>query len=218
MQMIKRLEVVVYGESPMMQNKVPLEVLLGLLDGTKKPKSKQGQADTRQIAEDHLYQFAAAGKKKEHYVGLPLKNLMSCLVGAGRYVRLDGKRQLSTKDSTLLTGMLSLSGEPSTTDEPHVRLLRPVTGKGWDKWAACEWVESIMRGRNPNSSDMVAICRPLIPEWAFRVVADFDDAMMGVDKLRETFDIAGRFIGLCEYRPERKGGFGRFRIDCWREI
>lgn len=213
--MMKRIEIVVYGESPMMQNKVPLEVLLGLLTGVKKPKSKQGQENTRQIAEDHLYQF---GPPKKAYVGLPLKNLMSCLVGAGRYVRLDGKRQLSTKDSTLLTGMLSLSGEASTADEPHVRLLRPVTGKGWDKWGVCEWTESIMRGKNPNGAEMVAICRPLIPEWAFKVIADFDDSMMGIDKLRETFDIAGRFIGLCEYRPERKGGFGRFRIDHWKEI
>lgn len=213
--MMKRIEIIVHGDSPMMQNKVPIEVLLGLLTGVKKPKSKQGQEDTRQIAEDHLYQF---GPEKKRYVGLPLKNLMSCLVGAGRYVRLDGKRQLSTKDSTLLTGMLSLIGEPTTAEEPHVRLLRPTTGKSWDKWGACEWTQNIMPGRNPNGGELVALCRPLMSEWAFHVVAEFDDFMMSVDKLRETFDTAGKLIGLCEYRPERKGGFGRFRIDQWKIV
>jgi len=209
---MKTVRIVIRGQAPMIQNRVPMAVLLGLLTGEKPPKSKKGSRTTDEIAEEHLYTFGEPG-----YVGLPLKNMLSCLVTAGRQVRLDGKKQLSTKDSTLLTGMLSLDSEDVGVagDEPHAKLLTPADGSPIEKWGNVEWVTNIMRGRNPNGGEMVAICRPLITDWAFSLTAIFDDSYMAVDKLRECFDIGGRFVGLCEFRPERKGSFGRYRIDQW---
>jgi hypothetical protein len=212
------VNVLIHGTSPMMMNRVPDHVLMAMALGTpQKSKAKKGLAKTAdEVAEEHLYRF---GPEADRYVGLPLKNLFSALISAGRQVRLDGKRQLSTKDSTLLTGVLMLESlDPVTMDEPHVRLIRPVTTAPTEAWGTIAWTPNIMRGRNPNGGEMVAICRPLIADWALQVRAVCDTDFMDLSRYRELFDICGRFIGLCEYRPERKGQFGKFRVDRWEAV
>jgi len=212
---MKSIEILIHGTSPMMMNRVPDHVLMAMALGTpQRSKAKKGLAKSADdVAEEHLYRF---GPEKSRYVGLPLKNLFSALIAAGRQVRLDGKKQLSTKDSTLLTGVLMLETDIESTEEPHVKLIRPETTSPKESWGTVDWVPNVMRGRNPNGGEMVAICRPLIPEWAIRVKAVCDEDFMDISRYRELFDICGRFVGLCEYRPERKGQFGKFRIDEWK--
>lgn len=46
--------------------------------------------------------------------------------------------------------------------------------------------------------------------WSCRFEVDVDDEMIDLSQLLEWLDIAGRQIGLGDWRPEKSGMFGRF--------
>ena len=48
------------------------------------------------------------------------------------------------------------------------------------------------------------------PKWSCTFEVDVDDEMIDLSQLLEWLDIAGRQIGLGDWRPEKSGMFGRF--------
>lgn len=141
---------------------------------------------------------------------MPIENLMACLIEAGKYVRLDGKRQVSTGKSTMLPGLL-------TIEDPVLPLISP-SGESIEKWGIANWRYDIRQGRNPNGGEAVAIVRPMFERWAFRAMIDIDTDAMSEDAYRQLIDIGGKRIGVCDYRPQRKGTFGQFRVDRWTPV
>lgn len=67
----------------------------------------------------------------------------------------------------------------------------------------------------PSTKGRVMRYRPRFDEWSFDVVLDFDENLVNASELRRVVDETGRRVGLLEFRPERKGPFGRFRVDEW---
>ena len=60
--------------------------------------------------------------------------------------------------------------------------------------------------------------RPRFDEWRVSFTLEVDETLFSEALVRELLDIAGKRIGLGDFRPERKGPFGRFRTDAWRVI
>lgn len=90
------------GVSPMLQNAMSEETLIGLAAGP----ASGGKRPTK---ERPLPRDKAANGY--HKLGngepcCPPSALYSCFVNAGQYVRLDGKRQVSTLQKTVLPGMM----------------------------------------------------------------------------------------------------------------
>ena len=48
------------------------------------------------------------------------------------------------------------------------------------------------------------------PPWACEFIVDTDDELIDADQLLSWIDIAGRQIGLGDWRPEKSGVYGRF--------
>ena len=46
--------------------------------------------------------------------------------------------------------------------------------------------------------------------WSIVAVIDADDELVDKQKLTAWLDVAGRRIGLCDWRPQKSGTFGRF--------
>ena len=46
--------------------------------------------------------------------------------------------------------------------------------------------------------------------WSIDAVIDADDELVDKHKLTAWLDVAGRRIGLCDWRPQKSGTFGRF--------
>ena len=46
--------------------------------------------------------------------------------------------------------------------------------------------------------------------WSIEAVIDADDELVDKQKLTAWLDVAGRRIGLCDWRPQKSGTFGRF--------
>lgn len=183
------------GVSPLLMNAMDEATLERLVTGEKAPKGAPKGTPLEQ-ATKKLYTHE--GKPV-----LPVVNVLSSLIEAGRSVRLDGKKQVSTASSTVLPSFMSIDGM-------HLPLLDTL-----DNREPATWRVSLMQGRNPNGGEAVGICRPCFDSWAvlLEVVADLDTVPERI--VRELFDKAGSNVGVGDFRPQRKGFYGRWRIDRW---
>jgi len=53
-------------------------------------------------------------------------------------------------------------------------------------------------------------CRPCWHKWRMRLALEIDTAILTPAQVEEALNLAGRIIGIGDYRPEKSGGFGRF--------
>lgn len=56
-------------------------------------------------------------------------------------------------------------------------------------------------------------CRPCFANWRMKVAFEIDTAILRPEQVKESLALAGRIIGIGDYRPEKGGGFGRFKIE-----
>lgn len=195
---MSRLTVYCKGRSPLLMNRMSEAELLGLRrTGVKKSKSASKPEKPRDEAAPKVY----LTRDGQAYV--PTENFFSCLVQTGTMVRLDGKRQVSTAKGTILPSFLELTDEYlllQNPDDPH---------------ASPEWEVDIRQGRNPNGGEAVCLVRPRFDRWAITVHAEIDLDEVAEAIVRDLFEKAGRKVGLGDFRPSRRGPFGRFVIDRW---
>lgn len=196
---IVEVEVYCVGVSPILFNPVPYEVLLDLRDKTrKKSKTASSPGTPREEANSKLYLL---NDKKTPYI--PIKMLFACLTNAGKHVRLDGKRQVSTTKSTVLPGLMSIH-------DPYLPILDPDNADETPQWEV-----DIQGGKNPNGGELVCIIRPRFDRWAFECNIQVFSDEIPVDTIRRLFDIAGLRSGLGDYRPNTRGTYGQFRVENW---
>ena len=55
--------------------------------------------------------------------------------------------------------------------------------------------------------------RPLFSGWSCEVTVLFDNSVMNKESLIQAAKDAGRLVGLCDWRPEKGGQFGRFGVE-----
>lgn len=191
-----RINVTLAGLSPLLMNAMSQEQLLAIRDKTKRPKNA-AKPSLREEAESKLH-LTADGKPK-----MPTTALFKSWINAGAFVRLDGKRQVSSAKSTVLPGMLSL--------EDHEL---PIYLPGTEEPAT--WEVDIQQGRNPNGGEACCIVRPRFDAWEIRCTIEVDQMQMPLTMARELIEIAGRRIGLLDGRPQCKCTFGRYGITNWK--
>lgn len=60
--------------------------------------------------------------------------------------------------------------------------------------------------------------RPRFDQWAVSFQIEFDDELLKESELRQVVDDAGTRVGLLDFRPERKGPFGRYMVVGWKSL
>ena len=55
--------------------------------------------------------------------------------------------------------------------------------------------------------------RAKFDQWSASLTVEADDELVDRQQLAHWLDIAGRRIGLCDWRPEKSGSFGRFETE-----
>jgi hypothetical protein len=68
----------------------------------------------------------------------------------------------------------------------------------------------------PATKGRIVRHRPRIEAWAVSFVLEYDDALLSETELRQVVDDAGSRVGLLDFRPEKKGPFGRFMVTEWK--
>jgi hypothetical protein len=67
----------------------------------------------------------------------------------------------------------------------------------------------------PATRGRVVRYRPRFDKWQVSFTMEYDDALMTEAQLRRVVDDAGERVGLLDFRPEKKGMFGRFFVTKW---
>jgi hypothetical protein len=182
------VEVTVQGVTPLMLHKFSKE---NLDTGAKSIGSKQ-ELHPKDQAERCLY------KDDEGVLIYPADNLLAAFVDAGRYIKV-GKRQLSTRDTTIITSFLNI-----------IESFIPIKStKGW-RVDARGVVNQSTKGRHISY-------RPLFDDWKLKFTLDIDTSEASLNTVREIIDRAGKVIGIGVMRPSRKGRYGQFKVVDWNE-
>lgn len=67
----------------------------------------------------------------------------------------------------------------------------------------------------PATKGRVVRHRPRLDEWSCPFVLEYDDTLLSEPQVRAIVDNLGSRVGLLDYRPEKKGPFGRFMVTNW---
>jgi hypothetical protein len=151
---------------------------------------KSGKKGTpREQCEPKLYQ-SEEGEK-----GVPASNVLAALVNAGKYIKV-GKRTLTTAKSSHVPAGLQM------TD-----LFLPLTPQSWEVDSRSVVI--------PATGGRIMCHRPRFDKWSLSFDLDVEDSMFSDDIVRQLMDEAGSKVGLGDWRPERRGPFGRFKVTRW---
>lgn len=189
-----RRKVRLEGISPLLMNPAT-EDLLNELDGgaaARKP-NKMEETPEEKAAKKVI-------RNGEEEIGIPAEYLFSCLVSAGRLVKIDAKKNISTLTSTLLPSFLTIEEMFFAFEDQDVR-----------------WEIDRRRGKIPNNGTAVCITRPRFDRWAFSASILIDKNEITEERVRLLFDKAGAAIGLGDFRPSCRGPFGRFKVASWED-
>ncbi len=193
-----RYHVVAGNISPMLMNPMTDATLTML----RERKRKQVKTDWSIEDEARTKLFAT----ERGNLAIPATNLLACLVNAGRKVK-HGKMQLSTAETSMVPALVMI--------EQEFLLLN---GNGTGVAHNPTWVADKRRGCNPADGVAVCLIRPRFNHWGFECTIQVDDSEIGADTAKKLFEVAGKFIGLGDFRPSKKGPFGRFEVKEWKAI
>lgn len=185
--------VTIEGISPLLMHAFPIEAQQNLPGMNPQRSSMKTEADLPRIeAEKVLY------TDNDGNPVLPAANLYKSIIEAGTFHKM-GKKQLSTRDSSLIPGGMWI-----------MEHLLPITPPDWE-------VET-RPVTNQNTKGKVISHRPRFDKWSVTFTVRCDTKTIGKQMARMLIDDAGCKIGVCSFRPACKGPFGRFAITNWEEL
>lgn len=121
----------------------------------------------------------------------PSVHIERALIEAGKKIRIKGQGKATY--SKLFGSMISVYPEDIVHEIQDVDMFK------------CLVVIPSTKGR-------IMRCRPILREWALTFDIEYDveiDPMSILEALR----IAGRYVGVGDWRPEKKGKYGKFKLD-----
>lgn len=187
------IQIRVSGISPLILNKFTDAAAMASSNGSRTSAAAGSRGTPREIAEGKLY-YGIDGA-----LVIPSPNLLRCLVDGGAFFKA-GRKQITTKSESMLFSCLDivaaeiplLHSQPWTVDTRAVVI--------------------------PATKGRILAHRPRFDDWALEFTADLDTSIVQESLLREIVDAAGKRVGLGDFRPARKGPFGKFRVDEWKVV
>jgi hypothetical protein len=178
-----KINVEISGITPLLMNRFVEE---DLMNNQKRDKS----LTPRQQAEKSAY------KLEDGSLFIPMENIFSCIIVAGKYHK-DGKNKITTMKSSLVPAYVSIEEKycPLNTKDFEVdsrSVVIPATG-----------------GR-------VMKHRPRLDKWGLKFTLEVDNKGFSERLVRDLVDDAGTKVGLGDFRPDRKGSFGKFKVTEWK--
>ena len=57
--------------------------------------------------------------------------------------------------------------------------------------------------------------RPRLDKWSAKFSLEYDETLLTDTQVRAVVDSSGSRVGILDFRPEKKGPFGRFMVTLW---
>lgn len=135
---------------------------------------------------------------------IPGTNLFACIIAAGTFHKA-GKSKITTMKTSLIPAGMLVN---DLVCPIHDRDGKPVT----------EWEVDSRSVVIPSTGGRIMCHRPRVDEWLCTFEIEIDTGMFPPALIRSIIDDAGKKIGLGDYRPARKGPFGRFVVSKWEVV
>jgi len=68
----------------------------------------------------------------------------------------------------------------------------------------------------PSTKGRVMRYRPMFKDWGLEFHIESEDEIPA-DVIKEALEIAGKYVGIGDWRPEKKGKFGKFQVVKFKE-
>lgn len=154
-----------------------------------KSKKKTG-AEKESIVEDKLYMID--GK-----VYQPATHFFGCLINAGKNFQIKGKRKATY--SKLFGSSLNIKPEA---------IIHKIQ----------DWEPFTTTSVNPSTKGRMIITRPMLKEWELAFILEILDDNIGIETIKEALDYGGRYVGIGDWRPDKKGKYGQFIVTKFEEM
>ena len=186
---MKQINVTIEGVTPLLCNRFTDKQMMSATNGTS--ISTVGDRGTpREIAETKLYPGHDGAPM------IPQPNVFRCIIDAGTYFKA-GKSKITTLKTSLIPACLAINEieVPIKHHEP--------------------WTIDTRAVRIPSTGGRISSHRPCFHDWQLSFSLELDETVIGIKLLREIIDMAGKRIGLGDFRPACKGPFGKFVVVSW---
>lgn len=183
------INVTVTGESPLLCNRFTDETAEKIEKRTS--AAITGSKGTpREQAEKKVYGLPDAPS-------IPGPNIFRAIIDAGKFHKA-GKSQITTAKTSLVPAGIAL-----------LEIECPLS--------PCAWEVDSRAVVNPATGGRMMAHRPRFDTWMLSFTLDVDTDMFDERIVRALVDDAGKKIGLGDFRPSRKGPFGRFKVTRWEK-
>lgn len=191
-----KVHVTIQGIAPLLMNRFTEESEIKVSGGT--TVTFRGDRGTpREQAEPKRY------ADDEGRLYIPGPNIFSAIIAAGTFHKA-GRNKLTTQRTSLIpAGIIAADLVCLLTDHEG----GPLT----------DWEVDSRSVVIPSTGGRIMCHRPRVDEWQTMFTLDVDQTMFAPQFVRAIVDDAGKKIGLGDYRPARKGPFGRFVVVGWSE-
>jgi len=127
---------------------------------------------------------------------IPARYFEGCLIDASKQFKIQGKQKATYSKYVGATVRI----------EPEAITIK--SGK---------WEPFTISAVNPMTKGRMMVTRPMFNEWVceFQIICEDDE--VSVDTMERILEQAGRFTGIGDWRPQKKGKYGRFRIVEFKE-
>lgn len=159
--------------------------------GEKSKDSKRETMTPVELAEAKLY------KDAEGKVYLPATWFQGAIVEAGKQKKMMGKGSSKATYSKVAGSSVEI--------DPFEIVLK------------ADWKVFSILAVNPTTHGRNVLHRPQFSKWKVDFECTFDETQIEVPVMKELFDIAGRQVGVGDWRPAKKGRFGKFQVISWKE-
>ena len=146
----------------------------------------------------------AAAKRYADQAGnlyIPGPNIFACIIAAGTFHKA-GKSKLTTMKTSLIPAGLMVDDLVCNLIDADGQLLT-------------EWEVDSRSVVIPSTGGRIMCHRPRVDVWNANFTLEVDSDMFSPALVRAVVDDAGKKIGLGDFRPARKGPFGRFVVSHW---
>lgn len=192
-----KISVTIQGITPLLMNRFTEANEVAVSGGT--TVSFRGDKGTpREQAEPKRY------ADSEGRLYIPGPNIFAAIIAAGTFHKA-GKSKLTTMKTSLIPAGLMV--------EDVVCLLTDANGEPLTEWEVDSRSVVI-----PSTGGRIMAHRPRVDAWQTTLTLDVDTTMFSPNLVRAVVDDAGKKIGLGDYRPARKGPFGRFVVSRWEVV